>query len=68
VQLRRYLATNGLTDTWKCPDWYPVVQAAKYLGVAPWELMQQSIYWRDKALIAMTAEYQAQEIINNQGK
>lgn len=45
----------------ECPDWYVLIQAAKYLGVPPWELMEQSIWWRDKALIAMSAEAQAQE-------
>lgn len=50
-----------------CPAWYPVMQAAKYLGVAPWELMEQSIWWRDKALIAMSAENEAQEIRNQRG-
>jgi hypothetical protein len=44
-----------------CPDWYATVQAAKYLEVAPWELLKQSIWWQDKALIAMTAEHEAQE-------
>jgi hypothetical protein len=40
------------------------MQAAKYLGVAPWDLQAQSLYWRQKALTALTAESQAQEIIN----
>ena len=61
MHLRRYLATEGKNDAWICPDWYMLMQAAKYLNVAPWVLMEQSIYWRDKALKAMTAEYQAQE-------
>jgi hypothetical protein len=45
-----------------CPDWYAVVQAAKYLQVAPWQLIEQSVWWQDKALIAMTAEHQAEEL------
>jgi len=48
-----------------CPDDYALVQAAKYLGVAPWELMEQSIWWMDRALMFMTAEYEAQEILAN---
>ncbi len=53
------------TDTAWCPDWFATFQAAKYLGVAPWELMEHSIYWRDKALIAMTAEAQAQKTLDD---
>jgi hypothetical protein len=42
-----------------------IVQAARYLGCTPLEMMDMPIYWQDKALIAMTAENEAQEIINN---
>jgi predicted chitinase len=44
------------------PDWYPLMQAAKYLNVAPWALLEASAWWKDKALIAMSAEADAQEI------
>jgi hypothetical protein len=50
----------------ECPDWYPLMAAARYMKVPPWELAKQSIWWRDKALIAMTAESQAQEIMSKQ--
>jgi hypothetical protein len=40
-------------------------QAAKYIGCKPWELIEQSVYWQDKAIIAMTAEAQAQEILRD---
>jgi hypothetical protein len=43
------------------PDWYVIIKAAKYLGVPPWELMKQSIFWREKALIAMAAENDARK-------
>lgn len=52
------------TETAYCPDWYVVMQAAKYLNVAPWELIEHSVWYQDKALIAMSAEHQAQEILN----
>lgn len=52
----------------ECPDWYAHIQAAKYLGMDPDILLSKSIFWKDKALIAMTAEHQAQEIINNRNK
>jgi hypothetical protein len=47
-----------------CPDYYPLFKAAKYLGVAPYDLAKQSVWWRDKALIAMSAENEAQKILN----
>jgi len=43
-----------------CPDWYATFQVAKYLNVAPWELSEQSVWWKYKALTALTAENQAQ--------
>lgn len=52
------------TQTAWCPDWYAVVQAAKYLGCKPWELMDMPVWWLDRALIAMTAENQAREILD----
>lgn len=65
MALRRYLTLGGIqTEDIYCPDWYPIIQAAKYLNVAPWELLAQSIYWRDKALIAMTAERQSAKILS----
>ena len=65
MALRRYIALNGeTTDTAWCPDWYPLFRAARYLNVAPWELLQQSVWWRDKALIAQSAEQQTQEIMS----
>lgn len=47
------------------PEWWSSMQAARYLGVPWWELTKRSIWWRDKAIIAMNAENQAQDIINN---
>lgn len=41
------------------PDWYPVITAARYLGVAPWELVDQPSEWMDWALAAQSAESQA---------
>jgi hypothetical protein len=38
------------------PDWYPVLRAARYLGVPPWELEDQWIGWMDRALMAEAAE------------
>jgi hypothetical protein len=45
------------------PDWYPLVRAAKYLGVPPWELADQPMAWQMIALICEQAEAEAEEII-----
>jgi hypothetical protein len=42
-------------------DWYPVLRAAKYLGVAPWDLLEQNPLWVQWALDAETAENKTQE-------
>lgn len=41
------------------PDWYPLIRAARYLKVPPWELAQQPLYWLDWALMAQAAEIEA---------
>jgi hypothetical protein len=66
MNLRRYIAMGGKMGV--CPDWYGVITAARYLGVPPWELIEQSIYWQDRAFVAMTAEKQAQEVRQKIGK
>jgi hypothetical protein len=59
--LRRYLAMKGKMGA--CPDWYVYMQAAKYLGVPVPDIDNVPLWWVEKALIAMTAEHQAQEIL-----
>ena len=46
----------------ECPDWYPLIRASKYLGVAPWELARQPAIWQHLALAAESAETEAQRI------
>lgn len=46
------------------PEDYPLFAAARYLGVAPWELAEQSLYWKNRALIFMEEEAEAQKIID----
>jgi hypothetical protein len=48
------------------PEWYTLVRAARYLGVAPWELLEQQSAWMDWALMAESAENEAQEIVARQ--
>jgi len=47
-----------------CPDWYALIQDAKYLGVDPWELLKQGLVWRIWAQKGMNAEKQAKDILN----
>ena len=41
------------------PDWYPLLRAAKYLGVPPWDLLDRPAFWQRIALDAEWAEGQA---------
>lgn len=50
-----------------CPEDYNVVKAAQYLGCKPWELMEQPIWWRDRAIKFMNAETQARKIKEQHG-
>jgi hypothetical protein len=49
------------------PDWYPLIKAARYLGVAPWELADQPQVWMAWALTAEAAEIGAQAEIQKRG-
>lgn len=42
------------------PDWYLLIRAARYLGVPPWVLADQPLYWMEWANIAQNAENEAQ--------
>lgn len=41
------------------PNWYRVVKAAKYLGVAPWDLAGRPLTWVNMAEEAQDAEAHA---------
>lgn len=43
------------------PDWYPVLKAARYLGIHPDDLLSRSPVWYYRALAAQWAENRAQE-------
>lgn len=68
VALRRWLVLETETESAWCPAWYPLFVAANYLHVPPWELLDQSVYWRDKALIAQAAEAGARKILQQHGR
>lgn len=55
--LRRYLATEGLIG--EVPAWYTLVKAARYLGVAPWDLARKPLWWTHVALASQGAEAHA---------
>lgn len=38
------------------PDWFLHLRAARYLGVAPWELSEQAVFWRNAALTAANVD------------
>jgi hypothetical protein len=38
------------------PEWYPLLRAARYLGVPPWELAKRPMGWTQMALTAEKAE------------
>jgi hypothetical protein len=46
------------------PDWYPLLQAAKYLEVPPWILYEQPLIWQLWAQQAMHAESDAKRQLN----
>ena len=43
------------------PEWYELITAAKYLGVAPWDLLEQPLIWQEGAHKAEMAEYEARK-------
>ncbi len=49
------------------PDWYVVIAAAKYLGVAPWDLWRQPAIWARWALIARNAEIDGHNELSRRG-
>ncbi len=52
----------------ECPDWYGYMQAAKYLGIPVPDIPSVPIWWVEKALVAMTAENEAREIIDQHNR
>lgn len=43
------------------PEWYPLLQAARYLRVPPWDLADRPQWWTNIALAAQDAEAGAQK-------
>lgn len=52
----------------ECPDFYALIQHAKYLRVAPWELQEQSLFWRYAAATCLEGEHQARKTLDARRK
>ena len=52
----------GVADEF--PEWYVVVQAAKWLGVKPWDLLEQPVWWLHWGLAGRAAEAKAEKTLN----
>lgn len=50
------------------PGWYRLLRAARWLGVAPWELAQQPETWLHWAVAAENAEAKAREQLEKAGR
>jgi hypothetical protein len=44
----------------ECPEWYPLFRAARYLGVPPWELAKQPIFFQNCAIEMEAAHIEAE--------
>lgn len=55
-----YLVKDGKAGY--APEEYLLFRAARYCGVAPWELEQQSVYWLNHALKYESIENEAQRM------
>lgn len=65
--LGRYLGFEGLPGMGYCPDFYILLRACDRLHCKPWELLEQSIYWQDVALKAISGEREGQKIKAQRG-
>lgn len=59
IAIQRYLLTEGALGA--LPDWYALIRAARYLNVAPWELLKQPYFWQRIAITAERIENHVQE-------
>ncbi len=45
------------------PDWYPLMKAARWIGVNPWKLARKALVWQQWALAMEKAEKEAEAIL-----
>lgn len=50
------------------PEWYPLIRAARWLGVAPWDLAEQPSFWREAALESELAEGDANRYLQKKAE
>lgn len=43
------------------PSWFPVLKAAQYMGIPPWEL-EEHPHWLHRGLMALNAENSARNV------
>jgi hypothetical protein len=51
----------------EAPLWYRVLRAAKFLGVAPWDLAEAPYTWMEQAEAAQAAEHSAEQARKDRG-
>ena len=52
----------------EAPDDYALFKAAQFCNAKPWELAEQALWWKIKALDYMSAEAEAEQIIADRKK
>lgn len=58
-RLLRFLKLGGQGNSKDVPALYWTIRAARYLGVAPWEMVRQPLFWREWALMCESCELEA---------
>lgn len=61
------MATGGQWE-FTPPAWVGLVQVARWLGVAPWDLAEAPSMWRDRVSAVMEAEAHAEEMARRHQK
>ncbi len=56
------------TSAFPCPDFYGVVSSARYYNTTPWDMLEQSTYWQEIAVISSKGEASAQKVIAEHNK
>lgn len=56
--MARFLTLDGAMGS--MPEWYPLLRAARWMHVAPWDLMERPIFWMRIILDAEAAENEAE--------
>lgn len=64
--LARWLETKGVMG--KCPDWYEWFLAADRCHCKPWELTEQPLFWKEKALTALRVEAHVRNALEQRGR